>query len=363
MKFKVLLLILLACLNFNLYAQSYKKSHSVEKAFKINELTEIRIVNKYGNVHLIPWEKDSVKFVIDFTITANRQSKVDKIFDNIDFDFTATGHYVIAQTILQNEGAKLWQDITDFTNMLFKGGEKAQIDFKVYLPEGNDLDIQNKFGNVYTTNHSGEFRLTLSNGDFRANHIKAKANIKLDFGNLSVKRLDDAILDIGYSELEIREAGDLNIISKSSVITIDKANEIDLASRRDKFYIGTIAKLTGKSSFSYLKIKELSQETILNTNYGELNIDELLPGFHQINFMSEYTDINLGIPKASNYFIEINYSKKSFLSLPKDIQALTKKTIEEGERFSISGANNSGNEAQSSINISILSGSLQVFKN
>ena len=135
------------------------------------------MINKYGDIHLIPWEKDSVVFEIDFSVTSNKQAKVDKIFDYVDFDFKATAYYVIAQTVFEGQNS-FWREMADVASTIFSSGTNTRIDYTVYFPAGNDVRIENKFGNIYTTDHTGKVDITLSNGDLKAFPSGGPPNLK-----------------------------------------------------------------------------------------------------------------------------------------------------------------------------------------
>ncbi|MCF8229395.1 MAG: hypothetical protein K9G58_02890 [Bacteroidales bacterium] len=350
-------------LALNTMSQDFEKSRNLEKTFPLKTGTEIRIINKYGNIHLMNWEKDSVKFEIEMQVSANKMHKVDKVFENIGFDFTATKYYIIAQTVFNNESSYFWREISDFANMLFKGGSQASINYTVYLPDVNSIDIQNKFGNVYTGNHTGDFRLTLSNGDFRANHIENASLLDLDFGKTTINSLENGRIDLGYGDLDIKTAGKLNVVSKSSTLLIEEINELDLDSRRDKIYISSLSKLNGKSSFSYINIKELQHEAIMNSSYGDLNIDKLNASFQLINFISEYTEIQLGIPEKAYYDVEINYNRKTYMVLPLSMEPLGRKQVGTDEEYVINGTIGEEESPASLLKISVVAGSLQIFEN
>ncbi len=59
-----LTMLLTLLFGYNMIGQTVEKSRTVTETFKVEPGTEIEIINKYGNIHLIPWEKDSVQFTI-----------------------------------------------------------------------------------------------------------------------------------------------------------------------------------------------------------------------------------------------------------------------------------------------------------
>ncbi|HBH47389.1 MAG TPA: hypothetical protein DDX98_02035, partial [Bacteroidales bacterium] len=74
-------------------AQVY--SEQLIKEYHINQKSTVEVHNKYGKVHVVSWDKDSVKFEIDLRISASDNKKLNKLKNNITFDFTSTNYYII----------------------------------------------------------------------------------------------------------------------------------------------------------------------------------------------------------------------------------------------------------------------------
>ena len=55
-------LAVLCCLS---YAAGQEFTNQVVRAYKISNETSVEVFNKYGKIHVVSWEKDSVKFIID----------------------------------------------------------------------------------------------------------------------------------------------------------------------------------------------------------------------------------------------------------------------------------------------------------
>jgi len=208
---KGMLLLLSILMTGVVFAQSYEKSSKITKSFYATEETEIQISNKYGNIHVIPWEKDSVKFEIILSVRANKESKVDKLFDNVDFDFTSTRYYVIAKTAFHKNTF-----FKDVSNQIFSGDNNIQVDYYVNIPAQCKIIIDNKFGNIYSTDHHGEVDIKLSNGDLKVNDLHQDAKISVEFGNTYINSMNSGSLKIYYGDLELESADDLQFEGKSA---------------------------------------------------------------------------------------------------------------------------------------------------
>jgi hypothetical protein len=299
-------------------AQYYEKSRHISKAYKVNRETEIQVSNKYGTVNLMPWDKDSVRFEIDLVVKAKKESKVDKVFNYIDFNFTATRYYVIAQTEINK--STFWTEVSDAASALFSSDNKAEIDYTVYYPKGNPLKITNKFGNIYTTDHQGKLDIQLSNGNLKAHDLIGESSISLEFGNASINRMTRARLDINYSEINLEKAESITLTSKSSTLNLNEISELIVDSRRDKIYIRKLERMTGESSFTNFKVNQCTNTIILKTEYGEVYLENATPTFNLLQLNSQYTDIQIGFPASVTYDLEIDHDKRTIISYPENFE-------------------------------------------
>jgi len=290
--------------------QTFEKSKTVRDGFKITPNVEVQVINKYGDIHLIPWEKDSVIFEINFSVTSNKQAKVDKIFEYVDFDFRATAYYVIAQTVFEGQNS-FWMEMTDMANTIFSGGTNTRIDYTVYYPENNDIKIENKFGNIYTTEHTGKVDITLSNGDLKAFAFRGPAKLNIEFSNVSINEIVNANLTLGYVEMNVERAGELSIESRSSKLYINYCEKIHLNSKRDRLYLKQAGEITGDLFFSYFSLDEAASKINLKTNYGDIKIMDITDGFVRMDFSSEYSDITLYLDDEHLFDMEVTRDDRS----------------------------------------------------
>jgi len=219
--------------------------------------------------------------------------------------------------------------------------------------------FENKFGNVYVTNLSGDIDLKLSNGDFKANDLSGNFDLKLSFGNASISSVESAKLNIGYGELELGKAVDLIVESKSSTLNIEEVGSMNVNSRRDKFSIDELGSLSGETSFSYLTLRNFSSDLDMKTEYGEVNINDINPGFKIIDLNSKYTDILLGMAPNASFSVDIMHTEETTILSPETYSGLTVETIDKKEDiYKTSGfiGNQSGSKGK--VNISIKSGNV-----
>jgi hypothetical protein len=329
MKYKAVILISLIGFLFSdpAHSQVYERSRHETKAWKISKETSLEIYNKYGNIHLFTWDQDSVKIEVDMNIKASKEAKLEKIYEYIDFEFSENKYYVIARTRFNQQG-EFWAEVTDLASTFFSSGTKVQIDYSVYLPSTINLKIENKFGNVYTTDHLGKMSVIISNGDFKSNDLKGNTDLNVSFGNAIINSIASGKLSLNYSELELGNTNNLVLDSKSSTINIEKAGTLTINSKRDKYYVSEVSTINGKSSFSYLTIKSFQSDLTLSSDYGDVSLEGLNPDFKLVELTSSYTDIVIKFPSKVSYTVDISHSSATVISAPESYSGLKSETVD-----------------------------------
>jgi hypothetical protein len=320
--YKLMLIAACLALSFPSPGQTFESSRTERKAFRIGPTAEVQVINKYGDIHLVPWDKDSVVFEIELDVTSNKQSKVDKIVDYIDFDYKSTAYYVIAQTVFEGQD-NIWSEMADVASTIFSSGTSTRIDYTVYFPENNDVRIENKFGNIYTTDHNGKLDITLSNGDMKAHDLNGPTRLKIEFGNANIDKIVNASISLGYAELSLENAGELTFESRSSKIYLTSVDKLHMDSKRDKFYVKSAGEVTGDAFFSYLNLDKVNTKVNLKTDYGELKMLGFSDNFNRLDLSSQYTDLNFYIDE--NHLFEFDITRDDRSQVLATASLLTKK--------------------------------------
>lgn len=359
MKTASLLFLLLLC--GTLQSQVFERTRHESRTFRVYDRTGLEIYNKYGNIHLFTWDQDSVRIEVDLSVKATKESKADKLYEYIDFEFSDSKYYIIARTTFRQSQGSFWTELSDLANTMFSGGNKAQIDYNVYLPADISVKIENKFGNIYCGDHRGKFDVALSNGDLKANNLDGPADLDLSFGNAGINHIESGKVKGSYLEMDLGSTVELFIESKSSTYNITKAGILKLSSRRDKIYVDEVSSVTGQSSFSYLTVKAFAQLIRLTTEYGEIKIRGISPDFAGIELDSKYTDINVQLSSQVSSMVDIAHSSSTGIYFPDSYTGLqVAKSADKDEMSATKGYIGKKEEAAGSIKITIQSGKVSL---
>ncbi|HKJ40885.1 MAG TPA: hypothetical protein VKA27_02280 [Sunxiuqinia sp.] len=341
----------------------YTESRELHKRYAVKPGTSIEITNKYGNIEMNTWDKDSVVIDVMMKVEEKKQSRLDKTLDNIDFDFTNGPTYLIARTIVDKNRSQLESEFLKFKETLLQTDGSVQIDYKVWLPSTNPLKIENKFGNIYLEDYNGTADISLSNGKLKAHDLNERATINLSFADASINEMTSGRISADYSDIYIRESGDLRITSKSSEIELTNAKSLTLDSRRDKFRLRKIDAIEADASFSSFRMNELTDKATLRLAYGDLEIEKVPVDFSNIYIESKNTDISLYFNPENQFNFELTETKTD-LNLGHGITVSDKKvTNEKDGTTNIHGYFNKKTETGKKLYINAISGDLNILGN
>lgn len=303
-------------------------SERIVKNFKVSGKSTIEVSNKYGKVHIIAWEKDSVRFEVDLRLSATDNKKLEKLKDNIDFDFVSTNYYIVARTEFTKSGGMF----SDMVETIIPSNN-VSIDYVVYIPSNTNLKVENKFGDMYIDDFYGNLDLSLSNGALKANKLDGNISVQLNSADALVGEITSGTVTLRYSDLEIRSSQKLDLDSKFSKIEIDDVNQLKISSRRDSYNIGTVGALSGKGDFTKMNISMLKNDLNFSNKYYSLTVQEINPKFDIINISSELTDVELYFTKNTSYNLDVTHHPDVFLTYPKATAKLETKELNNEDKL------------------------------
>jgi len=300
----------------------------IVKSYKIADKSSVEVTNKYGKIHVVTWDKDSVRVEVDLRISSSSYQKMDKLRDNINFDFTSTKSHIVVKTVFSNDAGI----ISDFVDAFIPSNQVA-INYMVYVPQNISLKLDNKFGDVYMDDFNGDLQIILSNGDLKANRLSGSPSLFLNSGDAAINNIVNGNISISYSDLSIREAGKVWIDSKSSKIRIEKAANLDIDSKRDKYEIGETDYITASGYFSSFIVESLKKEIRCQLKYGDLDISQIADAFSFINIDLEYTDLRMYFYRRTSYNLDITHHNEVYINLPASLARIETKVLNADQKL------------------------------
>jgi hypothetical protein len=297
----------------------------------VSKETTLEIANKYGTIQITPWNKDSAYIRAEVKAFAKDRSKLGKMFDGISVSITDSKYMVTARTEFTSNINTIFESFKGMTSKIISYDSRIEINYFINIPEYLNLKIENKYGDVYMEDNTGEFRISISNGSFKANSLGKNSSLKMAFCDAKINSIVSGNIDASFSEVSIGETEDLSLNSISSKYDIKKAGLIRGESKRDKFFIETIGSLQGNAYFTDYTVNNVRKELNLTTRYGSVSTDMIEKDFESISINSSYSDISLKFEQGSSYNLDIRHIN-AFLVLPDKNTKTEEKALNEDKR-------------------------------
>lgn len=298
------------------YGQTLTEKRSVSRSYTVSPETSLEVHNKYGKIQLNTWDKDEVSIEVEILLSESSKSRLKKLKEDISIDFYDSKEMVRARTMIESESGRLASEIKSIGSTISGSNKKVEINYLIHLPAYINVQLTNKFGDIYMDDLNGEIQIILSNGVLKANHLEGNSDISLSFANGMIKSLGTGKLSLSYSDLVLDEATQLELTSKSSKLNADSVDILNINSRRDKLYFKHVEYLSGTGNFSQLWIYDFLRESDLYMKYGKLTIEHIVQDFEKIQVEAENADLILHFDREAVFEYEVMYAGKAEFRIP-----------------------------------------------
>jgi hypothetical protein len=277
-----------------------EKTKSYSKSYSIDGNDVINIDNKYGKVIVNTWTKNEVKVDVQIVVGANDEDKVQKMLDAVTIRDNKDGSGVSFRTSINqgdsdDNGSGIWGSLFGKKNSV----RKMEINYTVYMPAKNPLNVSNKYGSTELPDLSGKLNISNSYGSLRAKALTHPASqIRVRYGSATIETLTGSDLDVAYGSLSL----------------------------------GDCDKINADVSYGSAKIGKITTSGNINVKFsGALNIGEVDKNVKSLSVNSSYSSVKLGISDAQNADFDITVRYGSFNYNGHDVN-ITSKTPADGER-------------------------------
>jgi len=264
----------------------------IKKEFSVNPDAQLIISNKFGKIHCTNWDKNLVTMEINVIVEATNDNTAAKILESINVNFNTTASLVEATTIMDN--------------MKTSGKTRSQVDYTVNMPVSMNVDLTDKFGDIYLNETNGKAKINLSYGSLDVNKLNNSDNlIDLKFCNSAkVRSINGAVVSLKYSSLDIDYAGSLRLDSKFSNLTANKIVALNINFEGGALDMKNSSTIESRSKFSDLDIDRIEQSLNLDIQYGSCKVRNMGPDFTTISIKNKYADVDVRLAAASSYNLD-----------------------------------------------------------
>ncbi|WP_422360578.1 hypothetical protein [Reichenbachiella sp.] len=344
-------------------AQSRSLVKNISQSFKVDDKSTVDLTNKYGQVILQTWEKDSVVVSVKITAYGKNDEALSKNMERVDVDFTNFGDVLTIETILDRNSSvfkEVINSLGDYSKTLISKN-KISIDYELTIPQNASLKLDNKYGDVYLESLNQESNISVAHGDFKVDELIGTSKLNLSFCKARIKRLGKAFVELKGAELDLREGGDIVLTSSSSTFDVNSVQSLKLDSRNDKIHLEKATAVRGYSSFSNILIDSMLDRIDMELNYGDLLVHSINSNFNLVNLKSKTADVNISFDMGS-YFSATLTGREDRMFLTSNFMGMNKTRSTDNDKvITLTGVVGMIKSKQSQVTIAGESGEVTVY--
>ena len=285
----------------------------IKKEYTVNPDAQVILENKFGQIHCNNCDKNLVSIEIRITVTASSQESANKLLELVNIISNGTPSQVETRTVFGKEG--------------FSGNSKVNVDYTVNMPATVNLNLTNKFGDVFLNDLSGKGNFNIAYGNMEVNKLLNSDNvIDIKFGKGTVQYITGAMVSLKYSEMKVEYAGSLFVDSKFSNLEGGKIISLSIGFEGGKVDVENSSAVTGKSKFSDLSFSHIDKKIDLDIQYGNCDVGQFATDFILVSVRNKYGDVSVNIPAGTSYTLDADL-KFCDLDFPKDQAIFTQKIV------------------------------------
>lgn len=302
--------------------QDQKKKY-IEKSYQVNASTLLKIDNKFGTVEVNSWDKSEFSIKVEIIGKGRNEERAQRILDAINIDI--------------NEGSTEIEFQTEIAKSKSKNEEGFEINYTIYMPENNPLDIKNSFGDVTMGNRGADLDLRVSYGSMKVGDVAGNSNIKLSFGSGSVGDIQDGDIIVKYSKMDIDSGTKMKIEQGFSDLEIEEVDDLELESKYGGVEIEKANNVEAEAHFSGFEIEELTGSLELDCSYlGNFSIDRLAKSFTLVDIDGKFGSYDIGLEPGLKANINAEFSFAD-LRLSSEVDASFNYQVKESNRATYKG--------------------------
>jgi len=285
---------------------------TIKETFAIEANTRIEAVNKHGDMQVHTWDKNEVSFEVTVTVEAKTEADAQDELERIEVEFTNIPGVVRAETVWEEkENKKRWSffDWSSWGNWNgWEDGNKIRVDYAIYMPAANVVDLSNKYGNVTFPTLENDAKFTVKYGNMTGERVGGSLNLEMGYGDADVQSVGgESQVYVKYGKFRGETLQSVDIDSKYSKIYLENTHDIRTNSKYDHYKLGEINNLRsdGKyddfeidkannieidSKYSDYQIREMTGEGDFDMEYGDAKVKNMGKNFGTLQIDGSYAD-------------------------------------------------------------------------
>lgn len=307
------------------------EEREVKASYKVASGDQLRLSNKFGEIHIETWDKNEVSVVIKITAWGRNADAAKENLNRIEIKHEKSGNNIIFLTEIEKRKNSSRNRKSGF-----------EINYEVKMPKTLKLDLTNKFGDVYISDHAAKLYVKVQHGEFKAGKLLSEnQEINVSFGEVEIEALGSGELKVRHGECTIGKAQNLEVNIQFGAFSINDVNKLELIIKHGSLEIGTVNELIAEASFGSVEIETVIKSAILEVKHGSTEIDELKKGFSKLDIEASFGSVEVELEEGLSGRFEVETSFGGF-DYDRDHNIDLQKLIEKNNHGEYSGTIGNG---------------------
>ena len=309
----------------------YEATRVTTKTFALTNDGEFTAENKYGDIIITGWEKDSVRITSRITVKKKSESDAKNLLDRIAPSYSVFGRYVSVTTEIKEKGDSFLEKLFNEINPIDFDKSDVDIDYEIMAPEKVAVELSNDFGDLILTEWAGKLKANLRHGDLRITDPLATANIKVAFGDINARSIDDAFITIRSGKLKLHDSKNLKLDSNGSELELGSIDFLDMDSNKDEVHIEMVNRLKSDVRYSTIFIEEAGREIVLDLSLADVRVSKVKQADCLIHITENNSEVDINV---SGLALELKADMEGgTLRLPRSTSNLDTKVLDEKNKI------------------------------
>jgi hypothetical protein len=256
---------------------------NISKSYTVSSDEKLSIENSFGDVAVSTWDKNEIQVNIEIVVNASSDEKAQQMMDEISVSDKRGGNEISFKTKIGNMGKMA-------NGKRNKGSDdhrKFYIDYKIVMPSGNPLSVENSFGKINIGNFSGPVNLVSKFGELTTGKLSNARIVHVEFGSADIGPVVDPDVTFKFNSRSF-----IKNVTGNAKIHTEFCNNVEIS------VDNSIKDLNLFESYSNVRLnipENLSASFNVHTNFGTFRNSS------GINISEEREDDNMG-PKFDKDF-------------------------------------------------------------
>jgi len=288
----------------------YTKDKKIHKEFSVSATATLKVDNSYGNIDVVTWNENRIVIDVHLITNGNNEDKVKDRLDKLDVEFTANNTMVSAITKFGDRKNSSW----NFWGSNNNSNVKIEVNYTIKMPMSNNVELSNDYGTINLNKLDGVAKINCDYGQINIGQLNAANNLlSFDYTkNSTIGFMKSGKISSDYSSFTLEKTEKLELSADYTNSEIWEVDDLSYNNDYGKITVRNVGKLMGRGDYIPLHVEKVSGSLNVNTDYGSVTVEKLLPSVKSVEINSDYAGIKIGYDANMSFDFEIDLSYASF---------------------------------------------------